>query len=580
MIGAGQEWRGEIDRHLESSQLILLLISPEFLNSDYCYDHEMKRALERHEAGDARVIPIILRPVDWQGAPIGKLQALPKNGRPLSSWRDKGQGFASVARGIRQVVEDLLLESKPFEENRPKSPPVPKVRVAPSAENRPAISAPDPAKWSNPYDFIGAATREMFKGRDNEIEELLDSIASGTHTAVFGLQRIGKTSLVEGVIEDRLGCIPGLKEQILFAKVDFQCLGNEYPTYKDVFHAMVTAISDELQKLGVTRRGVNLRSAVDEFFNAGRYDRGNRAQIFSEFTRVLGMTAEAARRRIVLFLDEFSEVRKVIERHEYLTARNPGRNVVIHPHEMLVDVPFMQYLSSLLKEKTLKGRVNFIFAVRPYMAEYDERRSLQILKLTKPISLYYLDEAAALALITEPLQGRVVYEPGAMDYLYRLTAGHPYLIQLILQMVVDRIRKEGRAQIRREDIQSIEDRMISESPAFDAHFKVIDSDCSMDEVLDVDRANWGKGTLALIAKIGSAQERGWVRNETICDEPAVRGIPPQQATAILSHFVRAKILEEQYPDGDLQFRMAIPLLRKRYLKQNMFEKYFLNTRKR
>jgi hypothetical protein len=66
-IGAGKEWDREINEHLERAQIILLLVSAGFLASDYCYDIEMKRALERHEAKEARVIPIILKPVDCKG---------------------------------------------------------------------------------------------------------------------------------------------------------------------------------------------------------------------------------------------------------------------------------------------------------------------------------------------------------------------------------------------------------------------------------------------------------------------------------------------------------------------------------
>ena len=65
MIGAGREWKGEISRALEAANIILLMVSPSFVASDYCYDIEMARAMERRESGDSVVIPIILRPVDW-----------------------------------------------------------------------------------------------------------------------------------------------------------------------------------------------------------------------------------------------------------------------------------------------------------------------------------------------------------------------------------------------------------------------------------------------------------------------------------------------------------------------------------
>lgn len=82
MIVGGQEWADEINAHLNTAQIILLLVSPDFMVSNYCYGVEMKRAMEHHEDGEACVIPVILRHVYWQEAPFSKLQALPKNGKP------------------------------------------------------------------------------------------------------------------------------------------------------------------------------------------------------------------------------------------------------------------------------------------------------------------------------------------------------------------------------------------------------------------------------------------------------------------------------------------------------------------
>src|SRR5712692_357926 len=110
-IGAGEEWAGKIDTHLNTAQIILLLVSADFIASDYCYDIEMKRALERHETGEARVIPVILRRADWKSAPFGKLQALPQNGKPVASWAKRDEAFFDVARGIREFVEQLSTKS-------------------------------------------------------------------------------------------------------------------------------------------------------------------------------------------------------------------------------------------------------------------------------------------------------------------------------------------------------------------------------------------------------------------------------------------------------------------------------------
>ena len=106
-IGAGKEWEGEINTHLHSAHVILLLISSDFLASDYCYGVELDRAMERHEAGEARVIPVILRAVEWKDAQFGRLQALPTDARPISSWPNLDEAFANVARGIRVAIEEL-----------------------------------------------------------------------------------------------------------------------------------------------------------------------------------------------------------------------------------------------------------------------------------------------------------------------------------------------------------------------------------------------------------------------------------------------------------------------------------------
>lgn len=103
-IIAGDEWGKEIDHYLEIADIILLLISPYFIASDYCYDIEMTRALERHEQGSARVIPVILEPCDWQSMPFGKLQSVPTNGKPISKFPNQHDGFLEVAQAIRKAA--------------------------------------------------------------------------------------------------------------------------------------------------------------------------------------------------------------------------------------------------------------------------------------------------------------------------------------------------------------------------------------------------------------------------------------------------------------------------------------------
>ncbi len=106
-ITAGDDWKAAILDQLNQADLILLLISADFLASDFCWAVELIRAIERHDNGEAVVIPIILREVDWAGAPFGKLQALPNNAQSVMTWPTTDAAFKDVAVGIRKAVKDL-----------------------------------------------------------------------------------------------------------------------------------------------------------------------------------------------------------------------------------------------------------------------------------------------------------------------------------------------------------------------------------------------------------------------------------------------------------------------------------------
>lgn len=103
-IKAGDEFDHSISSQLNSADVILLLVSPDFLASSYCYDIEMARAMERHNAREARVIPVILRHCDWHGAPFGRLLASPKDGKPIRSWPDMDEAFLDVVKQIRAAL--------------------------------------------------------------------------------------------------------------------------------------------------------------------------------------------------------------------------------------------------------------------------------------------------------------------------------------------------------------------------------------------------------------------------------------------------------------------------------------------
>lgn len=125
-IAAGADWAGVIDERLRTAELIVLLVSNDFLASDYCNEIELATALERHRTGDARVVPLILRPCDWESSRFGKLQALPRDGKPVIDWKTEDHGFLNAVRGLRLVSVEFQ-KSRKLDDREQSRQPLPNV---------------------------------------------------------------------------------------------------------------------------------------------------------------------------------------------------------------------------------------------------------------------------------------------------------------------------------------------------------------------------------------------------------------------------------------------------------------------
>lgn len=106
-IKAGDEWEKAILTKLAKADLVLLLISADFIASEYCYTKELGKALERHTAKKATVIPVILRHCLWNELPFGKLQALPTGAKPVTSWDNQDEALMKVAQGVRETAQAM-----------------------------------------------------------------------------------------------------------------------------------------------------------------------------------------------------------------------------------------------------------------------------------------------------------------------------------------------------------------------------------------------------------------------------------------------------------------------------------------
>ncbi|MBN1966544.1 MAG: TIR domain-containing protein, partial [Anaerolineae bacterium] len=160
-IRAGDEWGKEIDENLEAADIILLLVSADFIASDFCWGIEMTRALERHDAGEACVIPVIIKPVDWKGAPFARLQAVPKDARPVTRWSNRESAWTDVAKAVRLKAEEIAA-GQPLQQavSHPPAPPAPAKRgvQAPRAVPQPSAARPVGPKRRSIYDAENGMT--------------------------------------------------------------------------------------------------------------------------------------------------------------------------------------------------------------------------------------------------------------------------------------------------------------------------------------------------------------------------------------------------------------------------------------
>jgi hypothetical protein len=134
-LPAGSNIDEGISESLESADIILLLVSADFLASAYCYSREMKRAMERHEAGQAVVVPVIVKPCDWHRAPFGKLLAVPRDGKAVTLWANHEEAFADVAAHVRKLVENMHAAPAAPTSVKPSGAPAAAPRATPRSSN-------------------------------------------------------------------------------------------------------------------------------------------------------------------------------------------------------------------------------------------------------------------------------------------------------------------------------------------------------------------------------------------------------------------------------------------------------------
>ncbi len=233
---AGDEFKGEIDKHLNSARVILLLVSPDFLASDFCWNVEMLRAMERHEQGEARVIPIILRVCNWSSAPFRKLQALPTDAVPVTKFSDRDEAFTDIERGIRDVVKSGEPSAPLSASSGRATPPFSPSKNIP-AKHSGLVGGPPPAKQLKKKAETPARVMESQASTEVTVGRLgaeLDRyLAQALQDYRNRLSRYSQRKIVRDVIWDFNVCEP--HELAIIDSPPFQRLRNIFQTSLALF---------------------------------------------------------------------------------------------------------------------------------------------------------------------------------------------------------------------------------------------------------------------------------------------------------------------------------------------------------
>jgi AAA+ ATPase superfamily predicted ATPase len=491
-IRAGAQWEKKIRDLLNQADIVLTLVSPYFFHSTFCVSVEMRRALERAAAGEMLLVPVLARPVAWQGTDLSTFQALPTNARPISKWDDRDDAYISVAAGLRQTIEESRsVDSAPGVESiqqatagvqsvpdikiqgvsPPASPQAPtgtssglpgalpntvarRIPVMATSTSQPAAQdsvsvVQSGAALSAAYDFTHPAT-EFFRGRSRELARLCRVIRGGKSAAVFGLQRVGKTSLVERAIE--MADSESGHMQALTIRIDMFSQWESFKSVLDFFNVIASELAKaegsdpaSLQKLLLEAYG----SSFSEY------------HLQDTFRGILRKSRKIIGRPIVLFIDEFQEVERAFHR-----AMN--RSV-----PMAFDAGVMRWLGSLIKDR--ENILQLLLCCRFHAKDLEQRERMELFKLLDVIDLGPLDEPSARSLIRDPVNDSIHYDEESARRIIELTGRFPYFIQYIGYELVARQRVVRTRQVRRKDVDDCADEIVS-SQINESRFSVLYED--------------------------------------------------------------------------------------------------------
>lgn len=335
-IVPGQKWDEAIDAQLSSADLILLLVSMDFLNSDYIWGKELATALARAERGDASVVPVLLRAVDIEDAPFAKLQGLPTDLRPVTSWPNRDEAWTDVAKGIRRAVEAIQQRWA----STPPAAPAPAAPSAPRSSDFGTATATATAAPPDDATAVAGATRSL-RGvqrdsmQDARTDALVRRMCAGFANELSVAARMrGVADVDSAEAEDLAAALIDMPEQkrVLWVDDKHEANRHEVAALAKLQIEVVSADStdDALARLDTDEEGFDL--VLSDWSRPEALDGAPSAGL-----KLLRALAARPRRLPVIFYHgEFDADRRATRRDTLLRAGAFGE--AVSPGELLAQV--------------------------------------------------------------------------------------------------------------------------------------------------------------------------------------------------------------------------------------------------
>lgn len=275
----GQDWSSEISENLESADLILFLISPAFLASDYCFNIEANKAIELHEQGKAHLIPILLRPCDWSSSKFSKFQAVPKDATPITKWQNQDEAWLDSINGIKKHITGINSVPKLTARTKTNSPKPSQFLLSWIDDTEVTLThrKVDKIKLSDVYVWLDIEVNQSSKNTSVIIESSRTIFETPNLYFVYGEEQQGKTSLLKAIYKELLktGIAPVYLDATEIRKSDIEgvissALAKQYEqlSFADYIGAQNKAILiDNLQDIGLNSKfRAKFLAKVNEIF--------------------------------------------------------------------------------------------------------------------------------------------------------------------------------------------------------------------------------------------------------------------------------------------------------------------------